>query len=749
MKRKASKAASKGPKGKLNDSFDINLKAKQNGASNGTIEEEDGEILLSAFEIRERQRKQAEKERPVEEQQDGSSEKRTDSLSPAHKKDKKNKQVSPIAHSTVVENGIIELDKQSPSSKKANKKNKKNDQANREKQQEVNRENDLSHAAENINPALETTPPLREKSKRQRKKRKLSMPSGDDSNSAHVDQEAPHAVPTKKANIPIVIDEEIILDTRPLKVVPSAKNSLSGKDADRSTKESPLAKKSPTVTPAKDTREGKKSQSSSKRDSLLKGHLPIGPNGDCFVILSKVDGDPLDFSAFPLSKSDDSTVNGRAALDWILQPFGVDRFFKQVWEKHALVLSRGNAKYHNSLFSTADLSELIRTADLQYGTNINIAKYRDGVRTTLNGQGRVYLKDVKRLIADGCSVQLINPQAFSDRIWYLCELLQEVFGSFVGANTYLTPAGSAGFAPHWDEIDAFLLQLEGRKYWRLYAPENQDDSFPRESSGNFTPEQMANRRPIFEGWLEEGDLMHIPRGYIHVANTDPHHHSLHVTVSVCRRVSYADLLDKLVPDLLDVVADQRVELRRSLPVNALNFAGVADADLRTEKYGTERKAFETSLRSMMNFVTDHVTQLTDAGYDMMAREFFKTALPPKLTHEEQNLSAVGGHGDTLLKGKSPRVERGSHIRFIRRHGQRLMMESEDRSFIVHRMQNSRVYEGKEEQIIDLPVDLADGFAHLNEQYPAWSKVSDLPCATNEAKIQLATILFSVGLILMR
>ena len=35
---------------------------------------------------------------------------------------------------------------------------------------------------------------------------------------------------------------------------------------------------------------------------------------------------------------------------------------------------------------------------------------------------------------------------------------------------YLTPAGSQGFAPHYDDIDAFVLQLEGRKHWKVYSP---------------------------------------------------------------------------------------------------------------------------------------------------------------------------------------------------------------------------------------------------------------------------------------
>ena len=35
---------------------------------------------------------------------------------------------------------------------------------------------------------------------------------------------------------------------------------------------------------------------------------------------------------------------------------------------------------------------------------------------------------------------------------------------------YLTPPGTQGFAPHYDDIEAFVLQLEGKKHWKVYQP---------------------------------------------------------------------------------------------------------------------------------------------------------------------------------------------------------------------------------------------------------------------------------------
>jgi hypothetical protein len=70
-----------------------------------------------------------------------------------------------------------------------------------------------------------------------------------------------------------------------------------------------------------------------------------------------------------------------------------------------------------------------------------VASYEAGVRLTHNPSAgedqKVYPAQVLAQLAKGRSIQCVHPQVFNDHIWHLCELLQEVFCSFVGANKYI------------------------------------------------------------------------------------------------------------------------------------------------------------------------------------------------------------------------------------------------------------------------------------------------------------------------
>ncbi|CAI5513805.1 unnamed protein product [Closterium sp. Naga37s-1] len=102
-------------------------------------------------------------------------------------------------------------------------------------------------------------------------------------------------------------------------------------------------------------------------------------------------------------------------------------------------------------------------------------------------------------------------------------------------NVYLTPPASQGFSPHYDDIDAFVLQIEGCKRWRCYQGvkgeqedgEDEDENagegdrdgergdeeaggeeglLPRFSSRDFQQQELI-QPPILDVVLRPGDLL--------------------------------------------------------------------------------------------------------------------------------------------------------------------------------------------------------------------------------------------------
>jgi lysine-specific demethylase/histidyl-hydroxylase NO66 len=133
-------------------------------------------------------------------------------------------------------------------------------------------------------------------------------------------------------------------------------------------------------------------------------------------------------------------------------------------------------------------------------------------------------------------MRLLKPQEFSASLAKLLSLSDELFACDTGVNAYITPAagegGAQGFAPHFDDIDAYLIQLEGAKKWKLMLPPNPADVLCLEPSVDFKKEDLEGQEPLFSGILKKGDLLYMPRGVVHFGKTVAGMgHSTHVTLS--------------------------------------------------------------------------------------------------------------------------------------------------------------------------------------------------------------------------
>jgi hypothetical protein len=120
----------------------------------------------------------------------------------------------------------------------------------------------------------------------------------------------------------------------------------------------------------------------------------------------------------------------------------------------------------------------------------------------------------------------------------LCGGLENELSHHVHANLYLTPPSARGFNAHYDPHDVIILQISGKKRWRVFEPVQ---DAPVESE---VVTIGPGAQPVMDAVLTAGDTLYIPRGFVHVANT-ANDASLHITVGITH-ASLNDLLTSVL-----------------------------------------------------------------------------------------------------------------------------------------------------------------------------------------------------------
>ncbi|MEU3562307.1 JmjC domain-containing protein [Kitasatospora sp. NPDC006786] len=121
-------------------------------------------------------------------------------------------------------------------------------------------------------------------------------------------------------------------------------------------------------------------------------------------------------------------------------------------------------------------------------------------------------------------------------IMQFCKELSSLLGHPVTGNFYLTPGGKAqGFGWHWDCHHVFIAQAEGAKLWRLFRPTFvnplEHHNWSKIGFGPEDKDRFENSDPDYEFELTAGQVLFIPRGWVH-AGRSTEEHSLHITFGV-------------------------------------------------------------------------------------------------------------------------------------------------------------------------------------------------------------------------
>lgn len=422
----------------------------------------------------------------------------------------------------------------------------------------------------------------------------------------------------------------------------------------------------------------------------------------------------------------------------LIEPLEPEVFFRDYWEKKPLHLQRtdtSTVSYYRSLFRQGDLHSLC-SQGLEYCRDVNVVRCVNGKKKVLNKEGRVKAGDLTKFFAQNkATVQFHQPQRFKDELWRIQEKLESFFGALVGSNVYITPQESQGLPPHYDDVEVFILQLEGQKRWLLYSPvvplATEYSVVPRETLGN----------PTHDITLKEGDLLYFPRGTIHQASTPAGvDHSTHLTISTYQRTSWGDVLLDIFPNLLFDGSKTAVSLREGMPRQLLQGSG-------------DSRDFRTRLATALRSLADEMEKGTyEVRPSQMKRDFIMNRLPPSCQPELLAPSGkIPAFQDTVcLKFKEHMVVTVEPSPEATDVATQLVV------FVLHSLKNQREChmmgqsvddEDEEENVskgLQFPLSHLPAIQQLQqaEQLP----VSQLQLPTQEDKLNLALALWSESLL---
>ena len=297
---------------------------------------------------------------------------------------------------------------------------------------------------------------------------------------------------------------------------------------------------------------------------------------------------------------------------------------------------------------------------------------------------------------------------------------------------------------------------------------SKEETLPRESSRDFTEAEMKDIEPIIDVVLGPGDLLYMPRGWIHQANTcKSNHDSLHLTISAMQKWSWVDLLENIMPQALEAASKKSLSLRSGLPRNFLSYMGTMHDNDESgseilkqlqEKMNNEEEnntqdknqirikklqdAFKAETKKkIMRVCKEALSMITD-GCDQIGVRYLIDRLPPSLTPNEsaftsENRAETGGKifPNTLVRLAKPGLAR-------------LVVEG-DKAVVYHSLDNSRVYHEVPLSPLEFEIDDAPALEMLLTTIePHWICVQDLIHGDIEDKMDIAQSLYDEGILAM-
>uniref|UniRef100_A0A7S0JIT5 Bifunctional lysine-specific demethylase and histidyl-hydroxylase n=1 Tax=Calcidiscus leptoporus TaxID=127549 RepID=A0A7S0JIT5_9EUKA len=264
----------------------------------------------------------------------------------------------------------------------------------------------------------------------------------------------------------------------------------------------------------------------------------------------------------------------------------------------------------------------------------------------------------------------------------------------------------------------------------VYPPPSEADTLPFHSSEDLGSRELGE--PLADLTLKPGDLLYLPRGYVHQARTVSSEPSLHMTVSIARRHTWRDLLELGLRGAIEAAAADDVAWRRSLPREYLSYMGAVHSDSADRR----RVAFERTAHRLLSQL------LTSLPLDAACDQFVCS----NLMHER--LPPFPANADSA-KLEAAELTPRCAIRLRTRHIARLAIEG-DAAVLYHHVENTRVYrELAEPASVAFAMEALPALDRILSAYPKYVTVGKLPLETDAQKLDVASALVEAKLVFVK
>jgi ribosomal protein L16 Arg81 hydroxylase len=211
-----------------------------------------------------------------------------------------------------------------------------------------------------------------------------------------------------------------------------------------------------------------------------------------------------------------------STLAEILAPLDEVEFLQRYWNRQWTHIQGTRGRFEN-LLPWVVLNQLLvrhrldepRLMLFQDGCAIPTSSFISYGQARKSQTARVpqlHPEELTARLQDGATLVLDNVDEMYQPISELAESLERTLHLRANANAYAGWHSSQGFNLHWDDHDVFVLQVFGRKRWQIHGVTRE---YPL--GQDVAPNSERPKRLAWEGIIESGDVLYIPRGVWHVA----------------------------------------------------------------------------------------------------------------------------------------------------------------------------------------------------------------------------------------